>query len=104
MKQLQGQKFMNLKSVVTYAACVVGDYLLDNVSVDEPALQTPCVEQDVFDVLGQRVSIPNPKVGVFVSAQENTFEAQRRKCMVNPGEPLWHAVVVRVFSLEGELE
>ena len=39
-----------------------------------------------------------------MSPQEHVFEAEGREGMVNPGEPLWHAHVIRVLRFEQELE
>ena len=53
VKQFQGKQFVNLERIVALTAYMFGDYSLDRISVDEPTLQGPRVEQYFLDVLGQ---------------------------------------------------
>src|SRR5439155_17321379 len=39
----------------------------------------------------------------LVPSQEQSFEVKWRKCMVEPSQPLGHAIIIGVFCFKGEL-
>src|ERR1035441_846426 len=61
------------------------------------------IEQHLFDVVCQTVTVPDAVVVYLVSPQEETLQLQRREGVTEPGEPLRHSVVIGIFGFEGEL-
>lgn len=64
----------------------------------------PRVEQNLPQVLSERISIPHSKMERLVSSEEQARQPQARKEMVDPREPLRHSHVICVLGLEEEFE
>src|SRR5215217_5554150 len=76
VKQFQSQQCVDLEGIVALTLHVLRHNLLDRVSVDEPALQAPRVEQGILNVLRQTVSVPHTEVRILVPAEKQTFKAE----------------------------
>ena len=62
--------------------------------------ERPRIKQRFPDVAGEGVPIPDPEMGVLVSAQEEAFQVKLRKKVIDPSYPRAHAVVELIFRPE----
>src|SRR5437667_12894164 len=59
-------------------------------------------QQYISNVIAELVPVARPTVIKLMPAQEKSFRSRGSNQMIDPGQPLWHAVVVRVFGFECE--
>ena len=103
MDEFQGQYLVNLRGVVPVAFEMALDHPFERRWLDVwPGKASP-IEQHLPNVVRQNVPVPDTEMVEFVPTEEQAFQGQRRK-MIEPGHPLGHTVVGRVFRLERELE
>src|SRR5436305_4035148 len=60
-------------------------------------------KQHVLHPWAKLVAVPNSKVMELVSADKEPFEVKCRERMIDPGNPLRHTIVIRIFCFEREL-
>ena len=82
VNEFQCQKFVQLSRVVSVPFEMAVDHHLEPFSFDIGPGERPLVEQDLLDISGQNIPVPNTKMECLVPPQEETFEPERREGMV----------------------
>src|SRR5262249_42714822 len=71
-------------------------------AVEVGPAEGPWIEQHLFQVVCEVVTIPDAEMKEFMPAKEEPLEAQSREHVVGAGNPLGHPVIVGVFRFERE--
>ena len=79
------------------------DYLFQRVCTKVRSLQRERIKQHLLQVGRHFVAVPNTEVSDFVPPQEQLFEPQRSKDVIESCQPLRHSVIVGIFRLKSEL-
>src|SRR5690242_8261681 len=61
------------------------------------------VEQHFFHIIAELVAVPDAEMIKLVPPQEELFQVQRRKGMIDFGQPLRHPVIISIFRAKSEL-
>jgi hypothetical protein len=64
----------------------------------------PRIEQHFSDVVCQLVAIPHSEMENLVPPEPDALQVEWSKQVVHLSDPLWHPVIVGIFSLEQELK
>src|SRR5262245_19161450 len=104
VQQLQGQHSVNATRVVSIAAEMAADHRLESGRFEIRPSTRARVQQHVSNVRGEGISVPCSKMHCLVPAEKELLETERGQKPVDPGQPLWHTVIVGVLGLEHELE
>lgn len=104
VNQFQGQHLVEFGGVVSIPLDMPPYHSLKAFAFDIGPGKGARVEQHFLNIPGEGIPVPNAEMEGLVSSQEDVFEVEGRKGMVKPGQPLWHAHVIRVLSLEQEFE
>src|SRR5208337_181023 len=93
VQELQGKKPVNLGCVVAVTLEMAADNGLDALPLQIRTRQRARIKQHFLDIAGQNVAVPNPVMVQLMSTEKETLQFQWRKEMIEPGQPLRHAVV-----------
>lgn len=91
---------MDLGGVVAITVKMPAHYGLDPFAFDIGPRETAWIEQDLPNVRGKGISIPDSEMEDLVPPEEETFEAERRKSWARAGGPLGHSHIEGVLRLE----
>lgn len=104
VNDLQSQQFVELRGVVPTPAYVALDHSLQTFPIDVWPGKAARVEKNLHNIAGESIPVPGPEMIDLVSPEENAFQAEVRKGVVEPGQPLGHSHITSVFGLEEDLE
>src|SRR5207253_5920073 len=99
VEEFEGQDLVNCGGVVPFSAEVTVHDRLESRARQIRSGKRQAVEENLANVGGERVTVPNTKVVELVPAQKKPFEVELCERVIDGGCPLWHAVVVGVFRL-----
>jgi hypothetical protein len=77
---------------------------LEAFAINMRAGKRALVEQGFLNVSRQSIPVPNAEMKGLVAPEEQSFQVERRKCMVEARQPLRHTHVISVFGFELKLK
>ena len=103
LNKFAGEHLVYLGREISVSSNVAFHHVLQTVCLMVGSLSCARIEQDIFEVWRQFITIPDPKMIKPVPPEKQPFQVQRSKNMVETREPLRHAAIVRKFCFESEL-
>src|SRR6266481_6095415 len=100
MCEFKRQEPMDLSGIVSIALQVPVYNVSDRFRIDIRARQRPLVEKHFADVVGKFVAVPDLEMKHLVTTQPDALQVKRSEQVVHLSDPLWHAVVIGIFSFE----
>src|SRR5207245_2171024 len=84
VQEFQGQHLVDLVGVVPVSLEVASHHGLELVSVEIRSGKSARVQEHFPNVAGERIPVPDPKMIELVPPEEEAFEAEGGKEMVDP--------------------
>jgi hypothetical protein len=98
------EQLVDLLRMIPVSVEVALDHSFDPDPVEVWPGECPRVEQHFPNIVGEGIPIPDSEMIELVPTKEKALQMDPREKMIDPGHPLGHPVVARVFCLEGKLE
>ena len=104
MQEFQSKYLVNFRRVISVPADMALHHRFERLPLEIRAGKRSGVEEDLTNVPSQRSLVPKAEMLELMSAEDKAFQVERRQEVIDLRYPLRHAVVVRVFGLEREIE